>query len=690
MSLPNAFALFFLFEFILHSPTVEGSERNNSAVSYTLCENFTWAEDSGQFNLEVRSNSNPDQMYTVSFGQDGEQTKFLAGKIKQNDVKFVKYESTRLEICFQSLVVDTSIIIDQPTFLNQSCDGDDTRPCKEWASELHPVPVCPEVLTKLLKDNGDLGSPPSEISGPNKFEPPVYDITNDMAQVSLDIAEGTSELFRKFVKHKWKALDEAKEVKLSDFGKTLGNVHRFIRAFGPMFSIFSGITSIITTFLTPNPFDELAKYLQTEFKEIHRRLSHIQSDIADLKRVAEHQGMIAGMAGKFEAIRYSIRGYTKMVKKLSEDKVCGADSLLNRTEVRHFMEQYKGDRVDDSLLDLFGVEFGEVLESPSLLKSMMRAYCNTNRVRVQKFMDGVMNYAIAGSLAHFAYQNLECLKEGRRDCDGDKEDDEDWNYKLHRFLKKANALNETAIDPGYGLQLDIKEDIDKLIYEEVAKNPDQSNELFDKVFNFIIKKLKDINDWPEACIYNLHDKVVIVDVAEFKSNVTTYNSSMKPWYLDFWKTWNKLRKFRYQIKQANDELYPKQKLTGKESYYCCRPYSIYSYHYGRRDTFWQKDCRVLLDETPASHDWIISILFNPNSYKIKAKDQQNNKVTPTVFVKRLPLYVYYTTKANIGEKLKSSLYLKIAKVSNNWGVAGDAAFIDPSGFERSDTYEPAG
>ena len=72
-----------------------------------------------------------------------------------------------------------------------------------------------------------------------------------------------------------------------------------------------------------------------------------------------------------------------MVKKLSEDKVCGADSLLNRTEVRHFMQQYKGDRVDNSLLDLFDVEFGEVLESPSFLKAMMRAYCNTNPVKVQ-------------------------------------------------------------------------------------------------------------------------------------------------------------------------------------------------------------------------------------------------------------------------------------------------------------------
>jgi len=607
MSLWNAFALFSLLLFILHSPTsqsVEVSEKSNSAVSYTLCENFTWAQDMGLFILEVRSNSNPDQKYTVSFGQDGEHTKFLTGKIKQNDVKFVKYESARHEICFQSLVVDTTIIIDQPTFLNKSCLDDDTRPCKEWASELHPVPVCPEVLTKLLKDKGDLISLPSEMSGPNEFEPPVYDITNDMAEASYNIAEGTSELFRKVVKHKWKALDEAKKVRFSNIGRILGTLNTFVKAFGPVFSIFSGITSIITTFLTPNPFDEMAKYLHMEFREIHRRLSHIQNDIADMKRVVEYQGMIAGMAGKLQAIRYSLRGYNKMVKKLSENKVCGADSLLNRTEVRHFMEQYKGDRVDNSLLDLFDVEFGEVLESPSFLKAMMRAYCITNRVKVQHLIEGVINYAVAGSLAHFAYQSLECLKEGRQDCDGDEEENKEWNRKLYRFLKKANALNQTAKDPGYGLQLDIQEDVDKLIYREVAKYPNQSNELFYKVFNFIIKKLTDINDWPEACIYNLNDKVVIVDVAELQSNVTTYNSSMKPWYLDFWRTGNALRKYKYQIKQANEELYTKQKLTGKEKYHCHRAYTIPTPHYFH---LFEYDCKVFLDEKPDSHDWIISV-----------------------------------------------------------------------------------
>ena len=90
----------------------------------------------------------------------------------------------------------------------------------------------------------------------------------------------------------------------------------------------------------------------------------MQNDIADLKRVVQHESKMCGMAaGKLEAIRHSLRRYERMVKKPAEDKVYGADNLYNRTEVRDFIERYKEDRVDDGLLDLFGVEFGEVLEA---------------------------------------------------------------------------------------------------------------------------------------------------------------------------------------------------------------------------------------------------------------------------------------------------------------------------------------
>ena len=304
---------------------------------------------------------------------------------------------------------------------------------------------------------------PTEKPGPNDFTPPLYDITDDMAHASQEIADGTAELFRKVVKRKVQKLNEVRRIQFSDIGRKLKTFNSFMGTFGPMFSIFSGITSIITIFLTPNPFDELANYLNSEFREIHRRLSHIQNDIADLKRVVQRESKMCGMAGKLEAIRYSFRRYERMVKKLSEDKVCGANNLYNRTEVRDFMEQYKEDRVDDSLLDMFGVEFAEVLEASSLLKAMMRAYCTTDPGKVQRFMEGIIKYALAGSLSHFAYTSLRCHKEARQDCDENQDEWEERNRKLYEFLKKAKAQKEAATNPGYGLQLDIQEDLAKLI-----------------------------------------------------------------------------------------------------------------------------------------------------------------------------------------------------------------------------------
>ena len=135
-----------------------------------------------------------------------------------------------------------------------------------------------------------------------------------------------------------------------------------------------------------------------------------------------------------------------MVKKPAEDKVWGADNLYNRTDVRDFMEQYKEDRVDDSLLDLFGVEFGEVLEASSLLKAMMRAYCTiaTDPGKAQRFMEGIINYVLAGSLCHSAYTSLGCHKEARQDCDENQDEREEWNRKLYEFLKKSQRHEKSC------------------------------------------------------------------------------------------------------------------------------------------------------------------------------------------------------------------------------------------------------
>lgn len=114
---------------LVHSPFSNCRRLPEKQLGRLVYPNFVWAKDSGRFILEVRSNSNPDRKSIVVFRPDDKHTGFLNEKIKQNDVKFVQYVSYH-EICFQSLVIDTTIIIDQPTFLNESCDDDDTRLCK--------------------------------------------------------------------------------------------------------------------------------------------------------------------------------------------------------------------------------------------------------------------------------------------------------------------------------------------------------------------------------------------------------------------------------------------------------------------------------------------------------------------------------------------------------------------------------
>ena len=55
---------------------------------------------------------------------------------------------------------------------------------------------------------------------------------------------------------------------------------------------------------------------------------------------------------------------------------------------------------------------------------------------------------------------------------------------------------------------------------------------------------------------------------------------------------------------------------------CLRPLRIHS--------SWEDDCSVFFHNKPDENDWIISVLFNPNSYKIKAENPDNDQVTPVV------------------------------------------------------------
>ena len=93
-----------------------------------------------------------------------------------------------------------------------------------------------------------------------------------------------------------------------------------------------------------------------------------------------------------------------------------------------------------------------------------------------------------------------------------------------------------------------------------------------------------------------------------------------------------MRTYRFKLKEANSELYTKRYLTNELDYesnvHCLKPVRLH-----RR---WEFDCSVYFRNKPDENDWIKSVLFNPNSYKIKAENPDNDQVTPAVFINRLP------------------------------------------------------
>lgn len=84
-------------------------------------------------------------------------------------------------------------------------------------------------------------------------------------------------------------------------------------------------------------------------------------------------------------------------------------------------------------------------------------------------------------------------------------------------MRKVDVIKEVVVNFVFGLYLDIKEDLDEVIYDEVKKvlNVEVIEFLgfFEKVKDFIINKLYDVNDWFEVCIVNLNsDRIVIIEV----------------------------------------------------------------------------------------------------------------------------------------------------------------------------------
>ena len=114
---------------------------------------------------------------------------------KQKTIKSVTVTSTASQICVNALVVDTIIVVDQPTDFMNTCPslapGDLERPCKQLGVliDVSRLFVCPEQLKDLLlKKEIVQVIPGSEATAEN--EPPTFGILGDMLQASSTIATG--------------------------------------------------------------------------------------------------------------------------------------------------------------------------------------------------------------------------------------------------------------------------------------------------------------------------------------------------------------------------------------------------------------------------------------------------------------------------------------------------------------------
>ena len=268
---------------------------------------------------------------------------------KQKNIKSVTLTSTANQICVNALVVDAIVVVDQPTDFMNTCPSsapeDLERPCKQLgvSIDVSRLFVCPEQLKDLLLKEQLVEIKPESETIPEN-EPPTVGIINDMLQASSTIAAGLVEGAGTITaaRQKYREARKANPLqKLGTFAAAFETATSFISFITPVFSVFSGIATIATTFLTPNPFDELAKYLDDEFKQINNRLTDIQADIADLGRLIEAKGGVLAMANQLSAIRYTIRNYGVLVDAISAKPVCGARELSNMPEVEQFMRQYQ-------------------------------------------------------------------------------------------------------------------------------------------------------------------------------------------------------------------------------------------------------------------------------------------------------------------------------------------------------------
>ena len=147
------------------------------------------------------------------------------------------------------------------------------------------------------------------------------------------------------------------------------------------------------------------------------------------------------------------------------------------------------DFVDNRLLDLYGVEFGELPEATSLLRPYMLAYCHGKEHLVQKLAEELTYYGYAGLQCHFTYHSLANATKGLK-SDLTIEEYDVWLAKLYKFTKRANAFSEASSSkPGLALNFDLEEEI-------LMKSQNEST-----VLDWLKNRILNTNDWPYQCFF---------------------------------------------------------------------------------------------------------------------------------------------------------------------------------------------
>lgn len=90
-----------------------------------------------------------------------------------------------------------------------------------------------------------------------------------------------------------------------------------------------------------------------------------------------------------------------------------------------------------------------------------------------------------------------CIKWGDDDCDELDEDRDEWVKCFYKFLKKVEVFKVVVINFLVGLWFDVRDSFEIFIDEEVEKvlNIVLILGIMDKVYEIIVDKVFNINDW---------------------------------------------------------------------------------------------------------------------------------------------------------------------------------------------------